>query len=203
MKAMRDQLDAFILGVHHMGKDKSKGSRGWSGLPAAADVEIQVTADSDKKEAYVLLNKSRDSERWSKKEVFAASKIDLGKDDDGDKLSNLAFRHNPEAKAPAGDDERDNAFWRDIKDLLREPEMAGKPQGQKAMSENLAEGWHPEVDFKDDAAKAGALKNARKILERLAKTEMGILWTMPREKGGVIEWIRPAVDKENEDIIEW
>jgi hypothetical protein len=203
MKAMRDQLDAFVLGVHHMGKDKSKGSRGWSGLPAAADVEIQVTADSDKKEAYVLLNKSRDSERWSKKEVFAASKIELGKDDDGDKLFNLAFRHNPAAKAPAGDDERDNAFWRDIKDLLREPEMAGKPQGQKAMSENLAEGWHPEVDFKDDAAKAGALKNARKILERLAKTEMGILWTMPREKGGVIEWIRPAVDKENEDIIEW
>ena len=33
---------AMVLLVHHVGKDVSKGARGWSGLKGAADCEIEV-----------------------------------------------------------------------------------------------------------------------------------------------------------------
>lgn len=36
-------VGAMTLLVHHSGKDDSKGARGWSGLKAAADVEIEVS----------------------------------------------------------------------------------------------------------------------------------------------------------------
>jgi hypothetical protein len=41
-RRFHEQLGCMVLLVHHAGKDLSKGARGWSGLRAAADVEILV-----------------------------------------------------------------------------------------------------------------------------------------------------------------
>lgn len=41
-RQLHEQLGAMVLLVHHAGKDLTKGARGWSGLRAAADVEIAV-----------------------------------------------------------------------------------------------------------------------------------------------------------------
>jgi hypothetical protein len=40
--SITEGLGAFVLLVHHAGKDPTKGSRGWSGLKGALDVEIQT-----------------------------------------------------------------------------------------------------------------------------------------------------------------
>ena len=214
MQAMRDGFGAFVMGIHHMGKDQSKGSRGWSGLPAAADVEIQVTADTKKKEAYVLLNKSRDSERWEKKEVFAASRIELDDDSDGDPISNLAFRHNPDAKAPepASNGAKDEGRWADVKGLMREPVMAGKTLSQAKMIENMRPKWFDHIDTDDEASVARADGATKRWLNRAAKSDEGLVWTVERDEGGDIHWMRPECDVEPEpetdpldgdDFIDW
>jgi len=42
-KALHRATGALVLLVHHSGKDSAKGARGWSGLRAAVDAEIEVT----------------------------------------------------------------------------------------------------------------------------------------------------------------
>jgi hypothetical protein len=44
---------ALVILVHHSGKDSSKGARGWSGLRAAADAEIEIVRDGDDRQATV------------------------------------------------------------------------------------------------------------------------------------------------------
>ncbi|NLX17355.1 MAG: AAA family ATPase, partial [Ramlibacter sp.] len=42
LKGIHRASGALVLLVHHSGKDASKGARGWSGLRAAVDVELEV-----------------------------------------------------------------------------------------------------------------------------------------------------------------
>ena len=42
---IRTATGAAFLWIHHCGKDAAKGMRGWSGMRAAIDTEIEVTAD--------------------------------------------------------------------------------------------------------------------------------------------------------------
>jgi len=43
--AIRSATGATFLWIHHCGKDQARGMRGWSGMRAAIDTEIEVTAD--------------------------------------------------------------------------------------------------------------------------------------------------------------
>jgi hypothetical protein len=52
-KAIHAACGAFVLLVHHAGKDPTKGARGWSGLRAACDVEIEIIRNGDAREARV------------------------------------------------------------------------------------------------------------------------------------------------------
>jgi hypothetical protein len=82
---LHDATEAMNLVVHHAGKDLSKGSRGWSGLKAAADVQIEVLRH-ESGEREIVIEKMKDGEdglRWGLKlEV-----IDLGIDLDGDPVT--------------------------------------------------------------------------------------------------------------------
>jgi hypothetical protein len=42
---IRASTGATFLWIHHCGKDQARGMRGWSGMRAAIDTEIEVTAD--------------------------------------------------------------------------------------------------------------------------------------------------------------
>jgi hypothetical protein len=41
-KHIYEVTGAIVLLVHHSGKDAAKGARGWSGIRAAADTEIEI-----------------------------------------------------------------------------------------------------------------------------------------------------------------
>jgi putative DNA primase/helicase len=43
--AIRAATGATFLWIHHCGKDQARGMRGWSGMRAAIDTEIEVTSD--------------------------------------------------------------------------------------------------------------------------------------------------------------
>ena len=46
--AIRTATGADVLWVHHCGKDQARGMRGWSGMRAAIDTEIEMTATGDR-----------------------------------------------------------------------------------------------------------------------------------------------------------
>ena len=85
LRLLHAMSKAMVLAVHHAGKDLSKGSRGWSGLKAAADVQIEVLRHDDGNRE-IHIEKMKDGEdglRWGLKlEV-----IDLGIDLDGDPVT--------------------------------------------------------------------------------------------------------------------
>lgn len=56
------RLDAFVLAVHHAGKDTERGARGSSVLRAAADVEISVKRGLGEMSAIVRVTKQKDAE---------------------------------------------------------------------------------------------------------------------------------------------
>lgn len=43
---IRAEVNASVLPIHHTGKDAAKGMRGWSGMRAAIDTELEVSTDA-------------------------------------------------------------------------------------------------------------------------------------------------------------
>jgi hypothetical protein len=73
---------ALVILVHHAGKDASKGARGWSGLRAAADAELEVirTKEGDR---YFRVSKQKDGEDGLAY-GFKLDVVAVGTDEDGD-----------------------------------------------------------------------------------------------------------------------
>lgn len=84
LKQLHEATGALVLLVHHSGKDASKGARGWSGLRAAADAEIEVTRLGDSRQATITkLKDADDNARFG----FRLVPIAIGTDDDGDPIT--------------------------------------------------------------------------------------------------------------------
>lgn len=80
-KGIHRATGAVVLLVHHAGKDTSRGARGWSGLKAAADAEIEVIRTNAGRMCRVSKQKdAEDGKEWG----FELSTIPVGVDEDGD-----------------------------------------------------------------------------------------------------------------------
>jgi hypothetical protein len=82
---------ATVLLVHHAGKEVDRGARGWSGLKAAMDVEIEINRADDARSATVT--KMKDGEE-GQEFGFTLETVPLGPDDDGDEITSCVVRHN-------------------------------------------------------------------------------------------------------------
>lgn len=83
-KYLEKKLNAFVFLVHHSGKDEAKGSRGWSGIKAAMDVEMSVAKVGDFR--IVRITKMKDGEE-GEEFGFVLKQIVIGKDEDGDDIT--------------------------------------------------------------------------------------------------------------------
>lgn len=59
-KRIHEETSATVLLVHHSGKDRAKGARGWSGLRAAADAELEVIRSGTARR--IRVSKQKDGE---------------------------------------------------------------------------------------------------------------------------------------------
>lgn len=84
---------AMSLLVHHSGKDDTKGARGWSGLKAAADVELEVKRDKDGEQRSVTITKMKDGED-NAAQGFKLRSVSMGKDEDGDDITSCVVEYN-------------------------------------------------------------------------------------------------------------
>lgn len=83
-KRIHAQTGAMVLLVHHSGKDAGKGARGWSGLRAAADVELEITRkDNDRAIKVTKLKDGQDGASMG----FKLHTVTLGEDEDGDDIT--------------------------------------------------------------------------------------------------------------------
>ncbi len=85
-RALRRATGALVILVHHSGKDASKGARGWSGLRAAADAEIEVLRVGTGRVIRVRKQKDGDdSGEWG----FDLAPRVVGVDDEGEEVSSM------------------------------------------------------------------------------------------------------------------
>ncbi len=92
---------AMVLLVHHSGKDSSRGARGWSGMRAAADVELEVTRTLQGRALRTTKQKDgADYQEWG----FGLEVVNIGTDPDGDTLTSCVV---VEAEVPATVSSRD------------------------------------------------------------------------------------------------
>jgi archaellum biogenesis ATPase FlaH len=107
-KTIAQVSGAMVLIVHHSGKDSSKGARGWSGLRAAADVELEVTREQNGTDRSVQVTKLKDG-RDGTQVGFKLLDVVLGEDEDGDDITSCIVQYGPvpvkgakRVKAPKG-----------------------------------------------------------------------------------------------------
>ena len=97
---------AMVLLIHHSGKDKERGARGWSGLKAAVDVELEVLRDGD----YRAVKLSKLKEGADQGELpFMLQVVKLGTDDDGDDITSCVIAEasqSPPKRQPKGAKQR-------------------------------------------------------------------------------------------------
>jgi hypothetical protein len=76
---------AMVLPVHHAGKDTTRGARGWSGIKAAMDVELEVVAVEDRRS--ITVTKMKDGPGQGKEYAFRLETVVLGLDEDGEEIT--------------------------------------------------------------------------------------------------------------------
>ena len=98
-KLIHAQTGALVVIIHHSGKDASKGARGWSGLRAAADAEIEITRNGDFRTATITKMKDGgDSEAHS----FKLKVVGLGENQYGEPETSCVVEHLDTAPTEAG-----------------------------------------------------------------------------------------------------
>lgn len=117
-KAIHRATKAIVILIHHAGKDSTKGARGWSGLRAAADFEMEITRDGHDRAA--RLTKLKDGEDGAEM-PFRLAVVGLGEDEDGDAITSCAVVHEEPSAANTGPREPRGEVarlvWREFHDL--------------------------------------------------------------------------------------
>jgi len=89
-RAIKDATGAVNVLVHHSGKDAAKGARGWSGIRAAADAELEVTRDEETGERGIHTRKQKDGDdslSWG----FKLTTVLVGLDQDDEEVSSCVI----------------------------------------------------------------------------------------------------------------
>lgn len=95
-KRLHELTGALVVLIHHSGKDASKGARGWSGLRAAADAELEVVREGDFRAIRLSKNKDgEDGQLWG----FKLEVVQLGVDEDLDPITSCVV---VDAEIPVG-----------------------------------------------------------------------------------------------------
>ena len=95
-RAITRATGAMVILVHHSGKDESRGARGWSGLRAACDFELEIIrSDEDRVATITKLKGGQDGQEFG----FRLEMVQVGVDEDGDPESTCVVQFTDSTKA--------------------------------------------------------------------------------------------------------
>jgi putative DNA primase/helicase len=116
-RVLHRHTGATVILIHHAGKDLTKGARGWSGLRAAADAEIEISRRNDERTA--TITKQKDGSDGTEF-PFRLSVVEIGQDEEGEDITSCVVVHEDRQplaskREPSGTNER--ILWRLACDL--------------------------------------------------------------------------------------
>jgi hypothetical protein len=98
-KFIHKETGALVVLIHHVGKDESRGTRGWSGIRGAVDAEIIVARNGDYHVARVTKMKDgADNAQYP----FKLRTVPVGVDADGEDVTSCIVEHTEELPPEAG-----------------------------------------------------------------------------------------------------
>lgn len=116
-RKLHELTGALVILVHHAGKDIARGQRGWSGLRAACDFELEVTRTGTTR--VLEVSKLKDGSGEGVKYPFRLHSVNLGVDADGEQVTScvcLASDAPTARQEPKG--EYVVVVWQAIQELL-------------------------------------------------------------------------------------
>ena len=163
---------ATVLICHHFGKDAARGGRGWSGLNAALDFELEIERSDDL--GTMRITKARDGSDQQAAFCYRLTERELGVNEHGEPVTAVVVEHladedtakrgrrlSPKARAAL------NVLWECIKDSSRSYPMADRP-GHRCVMLGV---WEKACIMPGAITKATAEKERRRKF-REAKAEL-------------------------------
>lgn len=169
-KGIHRATGAVVVLVHHAGKDPTKGARGWSGLRAAADAELEVVRGATGRA--LRLTKSKDGEdelEWG----FDLEVVQIGVDEDLEPITSCVVIEAAMPVIGAGAVRKLGVVEKVVNDVIQEFAVA-QTEGIE-VGPVLAEAvkrMDPPTDGKRDTRKM----RARKALESLCSGDDSPYW---------------------------
>lgn len=114
---IRHATDAALLMVHHSGKNKANGARGWSGLRGAVDTELEVENNA------IKCRKQRDME-YSPELRFDYEPVEIGRGHDGKPVGSVVLRVWQPTEFEVSLSPAAEAFWQAFATVCREADRS-------------------------------------------------------------------------------
>jgi len=176
--AIRDKTKAHILIIHHTGKNPERGARGSSALKGAVDTEALVERQEDLSVLSVQVQRDLPEDF---RQSFEAKQIEVGEDEDGDKITSLVVL--PTDREPELGDDRDTLAFNALSDVAKRDGIRGGDVGAPCEGRfyvTQVEAWRAEFMSRyRGKAKEKAFARARASL--LNKGQIGVEppWAWP------------------------
>lgn len=167
-KALREATGAVVMLIHHAGKDITRGARGWSGIKAAADAEIEIIKyDTGGRE--IRISKMKDGDdglQWG----FKLDIVKLGVDKDGDDITSCVTV-DAEVPLPPSDDERKNVkqYTEAEAHILRVIEEVLDPQITNIHLDAFTQLCVDELPVPEEGKRDGRKNRVANAIQSLAK----------------------------------
>lgn len=162
-KRIHRHTGAMVLLVHHSGKDASKGARGWSGLRAAADVELEVLRSDELRS--ISVTKLKDGQDGAQI-GFKLHTVILGEDEDGDDITSCIVEYTNTGRATKGRSTTVGPKERQI--LMVLSEVFGLDSGQKLPLPELIEAAAAQLVAPIDGKRDNRKRDVTRCIESLS-----------------------------------
>jgi hypothetical protein len=175
VKKLRRATGSNMMFVAHVGKDPTKGLRGWSGFKAAMDCQIEVSRDGDKR--MMTVRKLRDEEDG---ETFAFHllRVQIGVTKRGKPVTSCVVIHDANLAAPTKAPIRVGKVETQVLDVIEDAfaKNAGEAPTREFAVQLAFEKYPPKKNEKTQTIKnlRRAIKNLLK--KRLLEEKDGKLW---------------------------
>lgn len=175
---------AFVLLVHHSGKDAGRGARGSSSLLSAVDLGMELSREPGLGNPGTLfVTKAREGDLVGRTFWYLLKSVDFGKDADGDKVTSLYVEETaPKAAAPKPLGAYAQALKRVYDDLVGPGNWCNSETLVKTASE-----WSYRGEFEKIMSGKGV--PPAKFREKLASNMGDLGWVNSPDNMGVKEEI--------------
>lgn len=162
-RTIHKDTGAMIILIHHSGKNSSAGARGWSGLRAAADVEIEVLQDRDVR--CLSVTKQKDGEAGIDY-GFKLKVIEVEIDEDGDPVESCVIEPVDVTPGVVRTQTQIGPRERSILEVVRTLLAEGSLPDLAHVCQSVAETEPADPDDKRDRRGEKARRSVRRMIEK-------------------------------------